>query len=142
MRLTLADYLMGRDQGFPADCTPLVLTNAQSTIERANALIAVLEAEGIAIEQNPKTATPVSSGWRPPQLNAAVPNAAPRSKHMTGEAVDIFDPEGEIDTWLMSEAGQRALIAARLYLEHPSATKGWTHWQTVAPKSGNRVFYP
>lgn len=142
MRISLEDYLMGRDVIYPHECTPEILANAAKTVEVANSLLAALEAEGVEIAIHPQTKTVISSGWRPPQINGQVKNAAPRSKHMTGEAVDIYDPEGEIDDYLMSEAGQRMLIALRLFLEHPSATKSWSHWQTVAPKSGRRVFFP
>ena len=83
-----------------------------------------------------------NSGWRPPAVNAATPGAALRSKHMLCQAIDVHDPEGLIDNWLMTPQGQDALTKIGLWLEHPSATKGWSHWQTVPPGSGNRVFYP
>ena len=48
--------------------------------------------------------------------------------------------EGEIDAWCMDHLD--FLAEAGLWLEHPSATKGWCHLQQVPPKSGRRVFYP
>lgn len=141
-RLTVADYLNGRDKLYPDELTPEIMRNAEHTIALANALFALLNAEGITPEIHPQTQTFISSGWRPPQINAQVKGAAVRSKHMTGEAVDIYDPEGEIDDYLMSEAGQRALVALGIYIEHPSTTKGWSHWSTAAPKSGKHIFYP
>lgn len=131
---------MGRDKLY--DLEPDVKENAEATVEKVNSLLAVLEAEGVPLEAHPNTLSIVSSGWRPPQVNAQIKGAAPRSKHMTGQACDLYDPEGAIDDYLMSEAGQSVLVAGGLWLEHPSATKTWCHVQTVGPRSGRRVFYP
>lgn len=142
MRITVDDYLMGRDKEYPGECTDVIRANAVVTVQRVNNLLAVLEADGVEVEASPHTKTPVSSGWRPAQVNASITNAAVRSKHMSAEACDLYDPDGLIDDYLMSEAGQRVLTSVRLYLEHPSATKGWCHVQAVPPRSGRRVFYP
>jgi hypothetical protein len=142
MRITINDYWMGRDAMYPAELTPEIMRNAGLTVAKANSLLAVLEAEGVGLEEHPRTKSLVSSGWRSPQINGQVKGAAPKSKHMTGQAIDIYDPEGEIDDYLMTDAGQRMLVSLALWMEHPSATKGWTHIQTVAPRSERRVFYP
>lgn len=142
MRITLDDYLMGRDKLYPQELTPEIQANAEHTVRMTNALFAVLNAQEVEVEAHPVNKSPVSSGWRPPQINGQVKGAAVRSKHMTGQAIDLYDPDGLIDEYLMSEAGQRTLIALELWLEHPSATKNWAHIQTVPPKSGRRVFYP
>jgi hypothetical protein len=57
-------------------------------------------------------------------------------------AVDIYDPDGDLDDWLMQPAGQQALVRLGLWLEHPAATRTWSHLQIVPPRSNNRVFYP
>jgi hypothetical protein len=142
VRITLTDYLMGRDAVYPEACTPEVRANAEKTVKLVNSLLAVMEAEGMQFEAHPVNQSLVSSGWRPPQINRQVKGAAPKSKHMTGEAVDLYDPEGDIDNFLMSGQGQRVLASLGLYIEHPSATKSWSHIQIVSPRSGNRVFYP
>jgi hypothetical protein len=59
---------------------------------------------------------------------------------MTGNAADVYDPDGALDVWLMSPEGQYSLGQFGLYLEHPDSTPGWCHVQDVAPLSGNRVF--
>lgn len=141
-RISVDDYLMGREKEFPGECTAIIMDNAAITVERVNALLAVLEADGVDVEINAATKTIVSSGWRPVAVNARTPGSAPRSRHMSAEACDVYDPDGLIDEYLMSEAGQRALVSLRLWLEHPSATKGWSHVQTVPPRSGRRVFFP
>lgn len=129
--ITLTDYWMGRDKEFPLAMTPQIEANAERTVALANALL-VRFGEG----------RKVKSGWRPPAVNAKIPNAAVNSKHMTGQAIDLADPDGDLDEWLLTETGQKALTEIGLWLEHPAATKGWCHLQTIPPKSGRRVFYP
>jgi hypothetical protein len=140
MRITLDHYLMGREKVYPEDLTAEVRENAEKTVALTNALLAVLQTEGIPLEAHPTTTSIVSSGWRPPLINRQIKNAAVRSKHMTGEAIDLYDPDGLIDEYLLTRP--EPLVALGLYQEHPSATKGWAHIQIVPPKSGNRVFYP
>lgn len=140
--LTLQAYWMGRDKQYPNDLSTSVRANAERLVDIVNKLIPLAQKAGVDFDIDPKTKTIVASGWRPPAVNAGVANAAPRSKHMTGEAVDIYDPDGELDTWLMTKAGQQALKDLGLWMEHPAATKTWCHLQTRPPKSGNRVFYP
>lgn len=138
MKITVEDYLMGREKLY--DCSPTIREHAALTVSKVNALLAVLEEECIPLETHPKTLTIVSSGWRPPQVNAQVKGAAPKSKHMTADACDLYDPEGDIDEYLSDHPD--VLTALGLYMEHPSATKGWCHVQTIGPRSGRRIFYP
>ncbi len=120
---------MGRDRLFAAELTDELQSNAALTLERANALLA-----RAGMQRG------VNSGWRPAAVNAAIPDAARRSKHMLCLAIDIDDDDGTLDAWCMAHLS--ALAEIRLWLEHPSATPRWCHLQTVPPKSGNRVFYP
>lgn len=129
--ITLQDYWMGRDALFPLAMTPQIEHNAEITVQLANALLA-------KFGQWRK----VNSGWRPPAVNAGTPGAAPNSKHTTGQAIDLADPDGDLDEWLLSATGQAAMVEIGLWQEHPAATKGWAHVQTVPPRSGNRTFYP
>lgn len=138
--ITLADYWMGRDADYEHALTEAIRMNARETVGRANALLAMVEDDALAIEINPRTESPVNSGWRPPEINAGTPGAAPRSKHMSGQAVDLYDPDGLLDDWCMDH--QEQLGEVGLWLEHPGSTKGWCHVQTVPPRSGHRVFYP
>jgi len=133
--LTLADYWMGRDKEYAADFTFAIAQNADVTITRTNLLLSIYVARTGDTEKRV-----VTSGWRPPSLNAATPGAALRSKHMTGQAIDISDPEGDLDSWLVDHTA--VLQDVGLWMEHPGATKGWCHLQIVPPKSGNRCFYP
>jgi hypothetical protein len=141
MRITIEDYMMGRDSMYPGELNDDIEANAEETVRKVNSLLAVMEAEGVLLEANPKTQSLVSSGWRPPQINGQVKNAAPKSKHMTAQAVDLYDPEGALDDFCTGSA-QAALASIGLWMEHPAFTKGWCHLQIVAPRSGQRVFYP
>ena len=138
--ITLADYFMGRDKTHKKELTDEHLNNARVMVEKANSIISILSENNISFERNPKTGTIISSGWRPASVNARVKNAAPKSKHMLCQAVDIYDPEGEIDEWLVTN--EAVLRSVGIHIEHPSATKGWSHWQCVPPKSGRFIFYP
>lgn len=139
---SLSDYLMGRDKTHATELSGQHWRNAEVTVKRANALLEIASAHDIGFDAHPETRSVVSSGWRPAAINAGIANAAPRSKHMTCEAVDIYDPDGDLDDWLMGADGQAALTKCGLWLEHPSATKSWSHLQIVPPRSGRRVFYP
>lgn len=138
LEITIKDYLMGRDErNF---LHPEVKKSAENTVLVVNRLLSYFPGYGVVLEAHPSTKTVISSGWRPAELNAWTPGAAPKSKHITGCACDIYDPDGAIDdflmdnNWLLKELG--------LFMEHPSATKGWCHVQTVPPKSGKLIFYP
>lgn len=133
--ITLNDFWMGRDKTHSAELTPDIVRNAEVTVQRANLLLSEFRHDTGDTEIRK-----VNSGWRPAAVNAATPNAALRSKHMTGQAIDISDPEGDLDEWCLSHL--EVLERIGLWLEHPSATKNWCHVQTVPPKSGRRFFYP
>jgi hypothetical protein len=132
--ITLSQYFMGRDKLYPNDLTPAIVEAAAELLRRTNLLLAEAERQGVEVTWH------VNSGWRPPAINASTPNAAPRSKHMTGHAIDVGDPEGGLDEWLLQN--KHLLGELDLAMEHPAATKGWCHLQFPPPSSGNRIFYP
>jgi len=136
-KLSLTDYMMKRDGKY--GMTQEVRDNAEGLLVKVNKLLDLIEPH-VTLDINPGTGTYLSSGWRPAELNAKVPGAAIKSKHITGLALDLYDPDGDIDNYLMSNLG--VLEECGLWLEHPLATKNWCHLQSVPPKSGNRVFYP
>jgi len=107
------------------------IDNATDLLERVNAL---LEEESCPIP-SPK----VNSGWRPPAHNAKV-GGAPNSRHMTGEAIDLGDPDGKLGDWALENP--EILVSHGIWCEHPEATPTWLHCQIVPPRSGMRFFYP
>lgn len=122
--ITVDQYLMGRTEGL----TDELLINATDTVERVNLL---LDKFG---EQRS-----VTSGYRPASINSQV-GGAKKSNHIICKACDLEDKNGRLDEWCMNN--KHILEQIGLWLEHPSATQGWCHVQTVPPKSNNRVFYP
>lgn len=139
--IELAHYFMGRDVEHGHLLGSDLRHNAGITVEAANKLLVLAKLAGVSLEASPRTGNIVSSGWRPPTINAATPGAAVRSKHLSCQAVDLYDPDGDLDEWCLANAAT-VLRDLGLWLEHPAATKGWCHVQTVPPGSRNRVFYP
>ena len=125
--ITLEDYFGHMSQTATPDDE--ICANAEALLVRVNGLCAFM---GIR--------PTVNSGWRTPAYNATVPGASPTSKHMTGQAIDLGDPDGSIDQYLFDNPS--TLETFELWLEHPASTKGWSHVQSVPPKSGNRIFFP
>lgn len=142
MEISLQDYWMGRDKLCPKDLTTDICANAELTVKRVNLLLARAQAAGVVLPKHPGNKSHVSSGWRPPAINAATKNAAVRSNHVLGKACDIYDPDGKLDAWLFTAGGHKALTDIGLWAEHPLSTPDWSHVQTVPPKSGNLFFYP
>ena len=136
--ITLNQYV-GPHRAHP-DWTPARQLNAQALLAKACELEAEMVRAGVSFPDNPITGTGVSGntfgGFRPQDC----PQGAPNSTHKQGQGVDRYDPRGEIDAWCM--AHQDRLAAHGIYLEHASATPGWSHWQSVPPKSGKQVYLP
>lgn len=139
--IELHDYWLGRDLTHGLLLGTDLRRNAARTVDAANAMLVLAKAAGVSLEASPRTGTIVSSGWRPAAVNAATPGAAVRSLHMSCEAIDLYDPDGDLDEWLLASA-DTVLRDVGLWLEHPAATKGWAHVQIRPPRSGRRVFYP
>lgn len=127
--ITLSMYYGGHELTSMGELTEDKRANASLTVYRANQLLEQFGEERA-----------VNSGWRPAAYNVTVPGAALKSKHITCEAIDLADPDGDLDDWCIHN--QSVLATLGLWLEHPASTKGWCHVQIVPPKSGNRVFYP
>ncbi len=128
MAITEEAYLKGRHLKEPLNATQVA--NMGLLLERVNALL---------MEDSCPGFVGVTSGYRPASINSSVGGAL-KSAHLTCEAVDLADPTGEIDKWLVQNP--ELLIKHGLYLESPTKTSGWSHLQTRAPKSGNRIFLP
>lgn len=135
--ITVKDYWMGRDTVYAADLSDEIKANAALLVKRVNKFLALFyAAHPRAVKRR------VNSGWRPPVVNKATRNAAKKSNHMTGNAVDLSDDDEMLDKWASSRAGIAAMVECGLYMEHPSATPRWAHFQDVPPASRRRVFFP
>jgi hypothetical protein len=131
--ITLEQYLGGLHLKYPLDYNPKVRANAEVLLKYVNDINDTLK---LGIKE-------VRSGFRPPVYNKKV-GGANRSKHITGEAIDVPDPHQELAKILTDDI----LEEFNLYIEHPDYTKGknknggWIHFQAVPPKSGTRRFKP
>ena len=135
--LTLEQFYKGRDTLYANELTAEINSNAIETLNRVNKLLDIFYAKS-----KTTTSRGVNSGWRPPEVNKKVANAAKKSLHMIGKAIDIEDEDEALDKWCMTDVGRKAMLDIGLWLEHPSSTPRWCHLQTTPPGSGNRVFYP
>jgi len=118
------EVLMGRDKQAPLD--DVQWRNLCDLLCRINALRVHYG--------KPMT---VSSGYRPPSINAGV-GGAKRSAHMSCQAVDFSDPNGELAAWCLKN--MKLLIQLGLYLEDPAFTQGWVHLQSRP--TNNNPFKP
>ena len=62
------------------------------------------------------------------------------SKHFFCQAVDISDPNQELQKWIKENISLVEKIG--LWFEDFKTTTNWVHAQIVPPKSGNRFFKP
>ncbi len=61
------------------------------------------------------------------------------SKHLSGQAIDISDPDGKLFEW--TKANEKLLADIGLWMEEKDDQKR-VHFQIVPPKSGKRWFLP
>lgn len=127
--ITPAKFWQGRDIKYAQELTHEIKANATEVQRRVNLLL-----QRAGFEDRDAT-----SGWRPSAVNAAIPNAAPKSKHMKGQAIDVEDSDKALQRWCM--ANLDVLEELGLWMEHPRDTPTWCHLQSVPPASGKRVFY-
>lgn len=124
-KISEAEYLMGRDKAAPL--TTAMRTNMEKLLIALN-LIRDLYGKPLK----------VSSGYRPPGINAVTANASKTSCHLTCEACDFEDTDRKLVQWCLRNMD--LLERAGLYMESPINTPSWVHLQTRAPRSGKRVF--
>ncbi len=123
------ELLKGRDLQFPHDYTDVVSANLDALLIPLNK---IREAYGQPML--------VDSGWRPPSINAATPGAATHSKHMSGLACDIADPNGQVLAWVLQNLDLMKQL--NIYMEDFRWTPTWVHFQLGGPASGKRIFVP
>lgn len=132
--ITLYDYIGDKRTKNPSDYTPEVEKSAEDLIHKVNYLLTFFKVD------RPDFIVQMSSGWRPKTYNDKIPNAAKKSNHITGKAVDIADLNKALGGWCITHTD--ILEKCGLWIENPQATATWVHFQTVPPKSGRRIFNP
>lgn len=114
---------------------------AHELLEKVDHLLDLAEQCGVVLVKNPATNSLISGskngGFRPQDC----PIGAPKSKHKTAHAVDVFDPMDELDAWLASQP-EEVLEDYGLWFEAAKATKSWSHMQDIPPPSKRRFFFP
>ena len=63
-----------------------------------------------------------------------------KSKHLFGQAVDIYDPDKKLQKWCKDN--ETFLVETGVWIESFSATPNWVHFQIIAPGSGSLYFMP
>jgi hypothetical protein len=124
--ITRREYLMGRELQEPL--TPKMEDNLLVLLGAINMFRTIY---GIPMI--------VTSGYRPKKINEII-GGAKNSAHMTCEAVDISDRNGQLAKFCLENL--QVLANCKLYIENPQMTGGWVHFQTRRPKSGKIVFNP
>lgn len=142
--ITLAQYWMGRDGAYAAECTLAVRRNAVETVRRVNLALELAAADGVEPGVDQVTHNAVASGWRPRGINARTANAGDASTHITAEGCDVQDhPDRPLARWALRNLEKLEEIG--LWMEDPQWTGGadpWVHWQIRPPHSGKRVYIP
>lgn len=116
--ITKEDILMGREKEFPL--SDLLLKNLQILADKINILESICPFK-----------LRISSGYRPGRYNTAA-GGAPKSSHISCEAVDIADKGGLLKEWCLKNINK--LTELGLFMEDPAKTPTWVHLQTRKTK--------
>jgi hypothetical protein len=82
----------------------------------------------------------VNSGVRSDADQQRINPKAPKSKHISCQAVDIADSDGGLLKWVLANLDLMQTLG--VFFEDFRWTPGWIHFQIVPPASGKRVFVP
>lgn len=131
--ITLEEYWQGRDVCYADQCTDEIKKNAQETVKRVNKFLTYAEQDGIIRNK-------VSSGWRPKGINDATSNAAKKSNHLIGKAIDVYDPDRKLAQWMINNKSLLSLCF--IWAEDPRWTPTWVHLQIIPPTSQKLIYIP
>lgn len=117
--ITLKDFLTASGK-YPErenhkEVTETVKSNSIALLWKINAFLTELGIDLVII----------SSGFRPSEVNNKTANAAKRSLHMEGRAIDIADPDGSLDALVDSRDDLKKKYG--IWQESPKSTNGWCH---------------
>jgi hypothetical protein len=129
-KLTLDQFLMGRDKAHPIDDD--MRTSSLHLLSRVNELLE-------HFYKKEKDNRVITSGYRPAAVNASV-GGAKKSHHQACRAVDISDADRKLARFCLDNLD--LLDDLGLWMEDPRWTNTWVHFQLVSPGSGKRIFVP
>ena len=136
--ITLTEYIGPHFDS--CDWTEERQDNANRLLNACADLQTAMQDAGVKFPTNPSTGSGISGltfgGFRPQTCT----QGAFASSHKLGLAVDRYDPVGAIDDFLLKHPDW--LETFGIYIEHPSATVGWSHWSIKPPGSGRHIFLP
>jgi hypothetical protein len=144
--LSLADYFGPYINH--SDATPAMYGRAIQLLRYVNPFLDEAVTEGIwKWPVNPATKSSISGEGNGGFRSFACTVGAVHSQHKNAQAVDIYDPDNAIDTWITSFSSSDGVFNSLLerfglYREAPLSTIHWAHLQCVQPLSGHRTFYP
>lgn len=129
--ITRQDYFKAYE-GHP-EITPDMDARADDLLARVTNLLIIAGENGWEPTTNPHTGNWISGqqngGWRPQDC----PIGAARSTHKQAQGIDLYDPLGRLDKWLLTDLGLKSLAEIGLWIEHPGWTDGWCHLQSIPP---------
>lgn len=132
------DYVTKKDrrQEYSNEYDDSITDNATILLFKVNSLL-----NDLGIEK-----ADVTSGWRPESVNVKITNAAKKSAHMIGKAVDILDNDNQ-DLAKLVASRPDLLRKYDLFMEDLNSTRGkntnWVHLDyMVRSDRPSRVFLP
>ena len=118
--LTLEDWITSSGK-YPERASSKELTDEV----KANATKLVNTINSFLKELDWKDPISISSGFRPNSINSKIKNAAKKSLHLTGLALDIVDPSSKLKEAIKSKS--ELLATFGLWMEAPDSTPTWCH---------------
>lgn len=117
-------------------------SSKELTQEVHNNITRLLEAVNSFLKELNVDSVKVSSGFRPSDVNAKIANAAKRSLHTQGLAIDLQDSDGKLDELFIKHPDLMKKYG--IFLEHPDDTKSWSHIDISPTRKDrpSRVFKP
>ena len=91
--ITVDEYIGQHLAGHEQELTDEIRANAEILCGRVNQLLAAFDKD-----------RGLRSGWRPAAVNHAA-GGAMRSRHMTGQAIDVEDDDGRLDAFCKQNIG-------------------------------------
>lgn len=138
-KITMEQYLnAGGDTNFKGRMTTEQYNNAAELIDKTNKLISVLDLKNGVI---------LTSGGRTKEHHRQIyqqrgQKAPEGSAHLSGQALDIYDPDGSIKKQLINNPRVAEIMKREgIYIENPNMTGSWLHIQTKKPGYvGNEIW--
>lgn len=129
----LDQYFKRYEHSHTSELTDEIRANAKDLCDRVGAMLVALGVRSLSM----------SSGWRPAEVNKKIKNAAKKSLHMTGKAIDLVDTR-EQELYNKIAAHPELLEKYGLWLEDGNSTLGgWIHLDTgVRSPRKIRIFKP